>query len=196
MSLDSKKSIDIKNGRWIMSDERDLGSTWDILLSPAFAEVLWGENYQDNLVKMVVMSSEDRIQYLTQFTVDYSEDEEEEKEEEEVIDDGIRGVIQISYQRIKEHSKELYEETCGSSYRELYPIIEKKSVTELVELDFFVLNNSDQKMRGNLAKYLNDIGKASFTLCPECGCDDFTHVDECSISRRSYDHLIGQNDGC
>lgn len=33
---------------------------------------------------------------------------------------------------------------------------------------------------GQIAKYLNNNGFASKTVCPECCVDDFTHVEGCS----------------
>lgn len=199
MGLDSNNEADMNNGRWLTLSGYDLGSTWDIILSPTFAEILWGENFKNNLQKMVVMNSKDRIEYLKDFVKEFTiieEPDEKSDEDEEVIQPGLMGVIQISVQDIKEHSKELYSETCESMYLKLNPIVESKSVTELSELDFIKLNSSDQIMKKNLSKYLNDIGKGSFTMCPECGYDNFTHSEPCSITSKSNDFLISGNDGC
>lgn len=197
MSFESSLSnLDMVNGIWTIPDEKEIGSTWDIILSSDFAKAFWEEGHQEHLMKMVVMNSEERIQYLNQFIDDDIIIEEPEEEVEEKIENGLMGIIQVSLQRIKEYSHDLYKESCEDTFQNLKPIIEKNSVTELKELDFLVMNSSNRVMSNALYNYLRDIGKESFTLCPECGQTGYNHETGCSINRRSDDYLIGLNDGC
>lgn len=197
MSINADFSaINMINGKWVLPDGIEIGSTWDIILNPRFANIFWKENFEQHLVKMVVMNSEDRIEYLQQFVEEESVVVDESEVAKFSADDSLMETVKFALQRLESYSKGVYVDSCNHSYKKLKPIIEKDSVTELSENDFLIMNSSDRTMGANFSTYLNNMGKYSFTICPECGFDNFTHVEGCSIVRKSGDYLINQNDGC
>jgi len=201
MSINNAKVIDeinMVNGRWLLPDGADLGSSWDIILNPEFAEILWKDDYKTHLREMVLMSHMDRVNYLHQFVKEEKEREEQESNVEFVVnyEDGLMDTIKVALLRIKEYSEGLYIETCNSTYENLYEISKKNSVTSLDEKEFLMMNAMESIMGGELAEYFKRAAKPSFSTCPECGFKDFKHEDGCSIERKSSNFLTAQNDGC
>lgn len=47
--------------------------------------------------------------------------------------------------------------------------------------DYKVLQQADIILNGKVAKVLNENGHASWTVCQNCGVDDFTHVENCPL---------------
>ncbi|MEK6828872.1 MAG: hypothetical protein AABY15_02015 [Nanoarchaeota archaeon] len=194
-SVGKDLNVNMHGGRWKTPSGFDLGSTWDIILSKNFAVCVWGDKAEENLQKMVIMNSSDRIDFLKEF-VKEEKVEQMQEEVQEAPADALTTTIRESLARIKEYSIGLYHDSCKDTHDKLKDVVAKKSVTELSEKDFIVLNAMDRVMIGNLSKYLNENGKASFTLCPECGIDDFTHTSMCSINIKTDDWLIDRNEGC
>jgi len=193
-------SLDMHNGSWRLSSGVELGSSWDIILSKDFANIFWKNDASENLQKMVIMDSQERVDFLRAFV-----DEDKVKEVIEAIESGdlyeapgdaLMMSIRESLNRLKEYSIGLYKDSCQDTYDKLKNIVSKTSVTQLSEKDFIILNAMDRVMASGLSKYLSENGKSSFTICPECGCDDFTHTHGCSIEIKRSDWLINQNDGC
>jgi len=200
MSINNPKiigGITMVNGKWHLPDGVEIGSTWDIILNPEFAKVVWPEDYQKHLMAMVIMSDGDRVEYLHSFFVEEKYVTPTSEAPEFVVsNDSLMSSIQNSLENLKEYSDSLFVETCNSTYERLKGVVSKTSVTELQEIDFIVMNSMDRVLRGGLSGYLNNYAKPSFTVCPECGVDDFTHVEGCSIDRKGGDYLISLNDGC
>jgi hypothetical protein len=199
MSIKSAKVIkemNMVNGRWLLADGADLGSSWDIILNPEFAEILWKDDYKTHLREMVLMSHIDRVNYLHQFV---KEDEAPVGTKSDfIIDypDGLMDTIKESLLNINEYSEGLYVETCNSTYGNLLDISKKTSVTSLSERDFLMMNAMDNIMGGGLSQYFTRSSKPSFSTCPECGKKDFQHEEDCTMKRKSDNFLLSQNDGC
>ncbi len=192
--------IDMHNGNWKLSNGINLGSSWDIILSKDFANALWRENATTILQKMVIMDSQERLDFLKQFV-----DEDKVKEIIEAVESGdiyeapadaLMTTVRESLGRLKEYSIGLYKDSCQDTYNNLKDVVSKTSVTQLNSKDFIILNAMDRVMATGLSKHLSENGKSSFTICPECSCDNFTHTHGCSIDIKSGDWLIDQNDGC
>lgn len=47
------------------------------------------------------------------------------------------------------------------------------------EEDYMKLLAADVESDGDVARVLNANGLASWTVCPHCHCDDFTHAEDC-----------------
>ena len=45
----------------------------------------------------------------------------------------------------------------------------------------------DLNLGGEYSRALNSIA-ASATVCPECHCDDFTHVESCNLKREALEY--------
>lgn len=192
--------LDMHNGSWRLSGGIDLGSSWDIILSKDFANIFWRDEASTNLQQLVIMDSQDRIDFLRGFV-----DEGKVKDVVEAVESGdiyeapgdaLMMSVRESLNRLKEYSIGLYKDSCQNTYDNLKNIVSKTSVTQLSGKDFVILNAMDRVMASGLSKHLNENVKSSFTICPECGCDDFTHTHGCSIEIKSGDWLIEQNDGC
>jgi hypothetical protein len=56
----------------------------------------------------------------------------------------------------------------------------KKTPQELASMPYDDLYVEDYVSNGKLAQILNENGFCNKTVCPECGVDDFTHVEGCS----------------
>jgi hypothetical protein len=199
MSINKKAvdGINMVNGRWLLADGAELGSSWDIILNPDFAKIIWKDDYKIHLTEMVLMSHIERVNYLHSFVKE--EEKSEQKTSSEFIvtsEDGLMNTIQQSLLRVKEYSEGLYIETCNSTYENLFLITNKTSVTELNEKDFLIMNSMESIMGGALAEYFARIAKPSFSVCPECGTKGFKHEEGCSIERKSNVFLTAQNDGC
>lgn len=192
--------LGMHDGKWILSNGVEIGSTWDVILSKDFAQILWGDSGLENLTKMVVMNSQERVEFLKEFVdKDKVLDVEKSDEEGDLYEapaDSLTMAVRDSLSRLKEYSIGLYKESCQNTYNNLKDVVSKNSVTELLERDFIVMNAMDRAMAGGLSKYLNENSKSSFTICPECSVDDFTHMDGCSIEIKTTDWLISKNDGC
>lgn len=52
---------------------------------------------------------------------------------------------------------------------------------ELSEADYYALQALADR-RGVLARILSENGHASWTVCPRCRVDDFTHVEGCPLA--------------
>ncbi len=192
--------LGMHDGKWILSSGVEIGSTWDVILSRDFAQSMWGESGLEKLTKMVVMTSQERVEFLKEFV---SEDrvvdvENSDKDGDlyEAPADALTMAVRDSLSRLKEYSFGLYKESCQNTYNNLKGVVTKNSVTELLEKDFIIMNAMDRAMAGGLSKYLNENSKSSFTICPECSVDDFIHRSGCSIDIKTTDWLINQNDGC
>jgi hypothetical protein len=48
--------------------------------------------------------------------------------------------------------------------------------------DYQILEAADTKSDGAVARVLNENGCADFTICPECGVEDFIHIEECLLN--------------
>jgi hypothetical protein len=48
--------------------------------------------------------------------------------------------------------------------------------------DYMLLSIANEEYN-YLCRILNRNGAANMTVCPECGCDDFTHVESCSLGK-------------
>ena len=48
---------------------------------------------------------------------------------------------------------------------------------------YLILEEADIESLGEVAKFLNESGKPSMTVCPVCKVDDFIHVEGCSLNR-------------
>lgn len=46
---------------------------------------------------------------------------------------------------------------------------------------YLVLECADISSNGDVSKVLNANGMCSWTVCPKCGSDDFTHVEGCEV---------------
>lgn len=194
-------SLDMYDGKWRLSNGTDLGSTWDIILSKDFSKHMWGSEGDNKIQQMVIMSSQDRLNFLKEFVVENKVHEiaEAEAKSTEIYEAPVNGLmtaVRESMSRLKEYSIDLYKESCQDTYDKLVGIVYKNSITELRANDFIILNAMDRVMAAKLSAYLNENGKSSFTICPECSVDDFTHVQGCSIDIKTGDWLIGQNEGC
>ena len=197
----NKKAVDginMVNGRWLLADGVDLGSSWDIILNPDFAKILWKDDYKAHLMEMVLMSHIERVNYLHSFVKEESAKEEQNTSSEFTVtsDDNLMNAIQQALLRVKGYSEGLYVETCNNTYENLLGITKKSSVTELNEKEFFMMNAMEGIMGGALADYFARISKPSFSTCPECGLKTFKHEEGCSIERKSSIFLTAQNDGC
>jgi hypothetical protein len=193
-------SADLVEGNWVLSNGKNLGSTWDIILSPKFAEVFWGESYTEQLTKLVVMPSTERMEYIKQFVDTELDTSISDNPQDAFVvsnENLLMKILQESLIRLKEYSEPLYVESCNDTYNELQELDKKKSVTELSGNDFIYMNAMNRIMSFyGLAKYLNETGRGSFTLCPECGEIDFNHLRTCSITSQANTYLIDQNEGC
>jgi hypothetical protein len=47
--------------------------------------------------------------------------------------------------------------------------------------DYKVLQQADIILNGKVAEVLNKNGQPSWTVCPNCCIDDFTHVEDCPL---------------
>ena len=54
------------------------------------------------------------------------------------------------------------------------------TTTEMLTATYDTLFVEDFVSNGKIAKQLNAMGHPNKTVCPECGVDDFMHVDGCS----------------
>jgi len=189
--------LDMHNGNWRLSSGVELGSSWDIILSLDFASALWGVEGVLKLQDMVIMNSQDRLNYLKDYiNKDAIEGVEDLVVEYETPSDGLMTVIRESLIRIKGYSSGLYKDSCQDTYDNLKNIVSKESVTQLNAKDFIILNATHQVMNDALVQYLIDNGRESFAICPECGCRGFNHTQGCSIEIKTRDWLMGQNEGC
>ena len=193
-------SIELSEGKWILSDGTDLGSTWDIILSPSFAEVFWTSknlDYKEKLQEMVVMTSQDKIEFLKNYMVQEKEQTstpEEEAYEEPV--DALMRMIRKSLFKLKEYSEGTYRDNCDNNYKRLKKIFDKNSITELDMSDFIALNVSHGAMGEGFISYLNENHKSHYHKCPDCTMDNFKHDENCFVKAKVEDWLIEQNDGC
>lgn len=48
---------------------------------------------------------------------------------------------------------------------------------------YLILEEADIESLGEVAKFLNESGRASMTVCPRCFVDDFVHVEGCLLNR-------------
>lgn len=55
-----------------------------------------------------------------------------------------------------------------------------KSMEEILSMNYDDLYVKDFCCVGRISRLLNDAGHCDRTVCPECGVDDFTHVEGCS----------------
>jgi CRISPR/Cas system-associated protein Csx1 len=53
--------------------------------------------------------------------------------------------------------------------------------TTLSTEDYLVMYNADIYSDGKVARVLNENGNPRWTICPNCGIDDFTHSIDCSL---------------
>jgi hypothetical protein len=191
--------IDVNNGKWIMSDGYVLGSTWDVILSPEFAKILWEENYQEVLKELVVREEEERIIFLRNLLPN----EESTFIDEQDLDDiklssssTLMQMIIESNEHLKSTSISIFRAVCEEQYNSLNIIVNKNSITELVYDDFLKLNWYNKMNDGALNNYLIDNNKKSFTICPECGSSEFNHEESCSIVYKSEFLDDQEGDGC
>ena len=56
-----------------------------------------------------------------------------------------------------------------------------KDYPRLTEQEYIWLQIWDIESNGQLATMLNRGGRASWTVCPRCCVDDFTHVEGCGL---------------
>lgn len=92
------------------------------------------------------------------------------------------GICKMSDQRTSEtcvHGALLSERACDwgchrSSNERFCP-------QTVSEADYLELQRMDIATEGSLGDILNRNGHASWTGCPRCHVDDFTHVDGCSL---------------
>jgi hypothetical protein len=165
--------FELSDGRWILSDGKDLGSSWDIILNPEFSNLLWGEKSRMLLQEMVLLSEDERVEYLSKF-VNFEDESEQPIQEDDdfLVKDALMNTIMKSQELTKSASMQMFRYNCESMYNSLKDIVHKSSVTELKMEDFVELNVQNQNMESKLSGYLNENGKASFTVCPECGVED------------------------
>jgi hypothetical protein len=187
--------VELSKGDWILSDGTNLGSSWDIILNPEFSKLVWGEEYKTVLQDMVLLTEDERVEYLSGY-VNFEDDNDSPKQDEEdnLVKDALMITIMKSQEMTKSASMQMFRYNCENIYKALKPLVKKTSATELVLEDFVELNVQSQEMEGLLSSYLNDNGKASFTVCPECGVDDFTHSENCSIYQRVEDRFLDNED--
>lgn len=191
----SNKNLEMTNDRWMLGGF-DIGSTWSIIFNPDFAKIIWGDDYQSHMTNLVVMQNQDRINYLRQFVKSEEDKVVREKVETKAPVDALMSAIQDSQKNLKETSMLLFNNVCNDCYNDVRESVSKASMTQLTESDHIKMNGTDMAMNGGLAKFLNQNGKASFTVCPDCGVDDFTHTEGCSIYKKTNDWLFSQNEGC
>lgn len=195
-SFDDSLDLELVSGHWILSNGVNLGPTWAVIFSPEFANTFWDTESQSVLQQMVIMSEHDRAEFLRQFLpAEYEIEDSGNALVEFSTKDSLMRIVMDSNESMKEESMYMYRNTCEQQYNELKKIVDKKSITELEMEDFVNLNLYDRWMNGAISKYLNENGKASFTICPECGVDDFTHIQGCSIQNKADNWIYDQESG-
>lgn len=198
LSDPSIMSIENKDGNWILSDGTSLGSTWDIILNPEFAKVMWKDEHASVLTSLVLMSDYDRTSFLRDYV---SRDEVVEPsvsvvEQEEKPQDALMSFIMEGCGFLRDVSPGVFKESCETCYNWVKPIVSKTSVTELNETDIIMLNGANKASEGAVSKYLSHNGRQSFSKCPDCGQPDFNHTHGCSIESKVVDWLTKGNQGC
>jgi hypothetical protein len=68
----------------------------------------------------------------------------------------------------------------------------------LSKQDYTGLYLADVDQGGEVARILNSNGQPDWTVCPNCGCDDFTHLTGCELEKKIWNELrvklAGEND--
>jgi len=194
---DGEFEVELSGGRWILPDGKELGSSWDVILNPEFSDLLWGVESKKVLQDIVLLTEDERVEYLSTF-VSFEDDNEppEQETEDYLVKDALMVTIIKSQEQTKSVSMQLFRYNCEGIHNSLKNIVHKSSVTELTMEDFIELNVQEKNMDSKLSGYLSENGKASFTVCPECGANDFVHVEGCSIYQRVEDDFIDEDDAC
>ncbi len=51
----------------------------------------------------------------------------------------------------------------------------------MTQNEYITLYIADSRSDGVIGILLNNNGACALTVCPECHCDDFSHLETCSI---------------